>query len=655
MPVLSARGISKSYGPEKLFADLSITITRGERVGLLGINGTGKSTLLRILAGLEKPDEGVIERRRDATILYLSQEPSLDPDKSPRAIVEEGLAEWRDATVEHAAITEKIGAGQYDDALLSRQSELGERVEQLGGWARGHVVDDMLGRLGVRDVDRPVGNMSGGERRRVALAHLLVAQPMLAILDEPTNHLDADTIEWLEEYLRDEFKGAVLMVTHDRYVLDAVCDRTLELDRGTMHEQQGGYADFMEQKAERLAHEGRKEDNRQNLLRRERAWLARQPQARSTKQKARIQRAESLIADDPLKARAAVDLTGLGVTTSKTGRTILDFLDVELAIGDRKLVSGLTLHLVRGERLGIVGPNGAGKTSLLKAILGEMEPTEGRVVVGEKTRIAMFDQARANLVDEWSILDNIAELEGAERRGAGYVTIGDRTMDMRSYIELFHFEGSKQRQKVGALSGGERARVALAKILKSGANLLMLDEPTNDLDIATLSALEELLETWPGCALVVSHDRWFLDRVATSILAFEGDARAIQYAGNYTSYRSQRRPRTPPPRSEPPKAAAKPSTPPAKSPASKAPPKAPAKALSKAEQKELEGLLDRIGQQEERVVAIEGELGDPRLYTSPTGAADAARLRTDLQTAKSEVGRLTARWEELESRREGKA
>ncbi|MFO0613647.1 MAG: ABC-F family ATP-binding cassette domain-containing protein [Polyangiaceae bacterium] len=639
MPVLSARGISKSYGVERLFGDLSVTITRGERVGLLGINGTGKSTLLRILAGLEKPDEGVIERRRDATILYLAQEPDLDPNKSPREIVEEGLREWRAATVEHAAITERIGAGDFDDAALARQSELGERIEQLGGWSRGHVVDDMLGRLGVRDVDRPVGQMSGGERRRVALAHLLVAQPMLAILDEPTNHLDADTIEWLETYLRDEFKGAVLVVTHDRYVLDAICDRTLELDRGALHEHAGGYADFLEQKAERLAHEERKEDNRQNLLRRERAWLARQPQARSTKQKARIQRAEALIADDPIKAKAAVDLTALGVTASKTGRTILDFLDLELRMAGRTLVTGLTLHLVAGERLGIVGPNGAGKTSLLKAILGELAPARGSVVVGEKTRIAMFDQARANLEDDWSILDNVAEIEGAERRGAGYVTIGERTMDMRTYIEQFHFEGSKQRQKVGSLSGGERARVALAKILKSGANLLMLDEPTNDLDIATLSALEELLETWPGCALVVSHDRWFLDRVATSILAFDGNGRAIQYAGNYSSYRTQRPPPTAPVKSEPPKAAPKIAA------------AAPKKGLTKAEQRELDGIMDAIGEAEGRVAKLEEALGDAKLYTSATGAADAARLRADLGAAKAEVERLTARWEELESRR----
>jgi ATP-binding cassette subfamily F protein uup len=658
MPVLSARNLSKTYGPQTLFEGLSLTIRRGERVGLLGVNGTGKSTLLRALAGLEPIDEGIIERRRDATILYLAQEPVLDPSMTPRQIVETGLAEWSEAMRRHGEISARIGAGEHDEALLAEQATLGERIEQLGGWVRGHVVDDMLTKLQVLEPDRPVGDMSGGEKRRVALAHLLVARPMLAILDEPTNHLDADTIAWLEQYLVDEYEGAVLLVTHDRYVLDAVCQRTLELDRGKLVEYQGGYGDYLEQKAERLAHEERAEANRMNILRREKAWLMRGAQARSTKQKARIQRAEALIAAEPVRVGAEVDLASLGVEAPRTGRTILDFIDLDVSIGPRALVRDLTLHLVSGERIGIVGPNGAGKTSLLKTITRELEPSRGQVVVGNQTKLALFDQARAQLVDDWSILDNVAELEGAEKRGAGVVKIGDRTIEMRTYLEMFLFEGSKQRQKVGALSGGERARVALAKILKSGANLLLLDEPTNDLDVATLGSLEELLETWPGSVIVVSHDRWFLDRVATSILAFEGDGRVVRYPGNYTTYRDLRAEAEAKKKEEAAQSAsktadrkdAKPSEADAKS-ASKPEPGAP-KPLSFAEKKELDGLMDVIGAAEARVAELEARLADPALYAKE--AALAGKLSGELEGARAEIARLYARWEELEARRDVK-
>jgi ATP-binding cassette subfamily F protein uup len=639
MPVISARHLGKAYGADPLFQDVSLTVMRGEKVGLLGVNGTGKSTLLKVLAGLEAPDTGIVERRRDATILYLAQEPALDPEKTPRAIVEAGLVEWKAAVSRHEAVTRDIEARGAPPELLREQAELGEQIERLGGWERGHVVDDMLERLGVREIERPAGTLSGGERRRVALAHILVATPMLAILDEPTNHLDAETITWLEDYLATEYAGAVLVVTHDRYVLDAICDRIAELDRGSLFEYQGGYGDYLEAKAERLAHEQRVEQNRLNLLRREKAWLLRGAKARTTKQKARIQRAQALMAGEKAALPPELDLEALELSIPRTGKSVVDLNDVTLEIAKQPLIAGLTLHLKGGERIGIVGANGIGKTTLLKAIAGELEPSSGTIARAPQTRIAHFDQARAGLRDDWSILDNVAEREDAARLGAGVVALGERTLDMRTYLEHFLFDGAKQRQKVGALSGGERARVALAKILKSGANLLLLDEPTNDLDVATLSSLEELLTSWPGSALVVSHDRYFLDRVTTSILAFEGSGRVVRYPGNYSTMLSLR---AAAPRSA---EAAKPA--PAKTETPKAAPAA--KPLTYAERLELERIVDVIAELEQRVTSIESELANPELYSSR--AHEAKKLGLDLETARAELSERMARWEALESRR----
>jgi ATP-binding cassette subfamily F protein uup len=640
MPVLSARGLSKAYGPQTLFSNVSLTIARGERVGLLGVNGTGKSTLLRVLAGVEPPDEGTVDRRRDASILYLEQEPHLDGEKTPREIVEEGLAEWKAATTRHEEVSRALEHGG-DAALVEEQSRLAERVEHLGGWSRGHVAEDMLSKLGVRETDRPVADMSGGERRRIALARLLVARPDLAILDEPTNHLDTGVIDWLEDYLASEWEGAVLMVTHDRYVLDAICDRIVELDRGALAEYQGGYSDYLEQKADRLAHEERIEANRLNLLRREKAWLMRGARARTTKQKARIQRAKAVMADEPVAQPKGVELAGLETGAADLGKSVLDLDGVSVAIGERTLVRDLDLHLVSGDRIGVIGPNGAGKTSLLRAITGELAPSRGKVVVAPRTKIALFDQARAALRDDWSILDNVTGREGSERTGAGVVTIGKETIETRSYLERFLFDGSKQRQKVGSLSGGERARVALAKILRDGSNLLLLDEPTNDLDVATLSALEELLESWPGCVIAVSHDRYFLDRVATSLLVFEPGGRVVRYPGNYTTYLSLR----PPPVAAPQRASA---PPPAPKPAAAA----PNKKLTYAERIELDGILDRVSEAEERVRALEASIADPAIWA--TDANKARALGDDLEAARADVAALLARWEALESRRDAK-
>jgi ABC transport system ATP-binding/permease protein len=547
MPVLTARAVTKAYGLKPLFDQATFTVRRGEKVALLGPNGTGKSTLLRVLAGIEPLDTGTIDRRRDASILYLPQEPELDPDRTPREIAREGLTLWHAAKSRYEEVSRQIGEGDMSEALMAEQATLAEDVERLGGWSRDHEVDEILEHLGVHALDRPVGTMSGGERRRVALARILVAKPELAIFDEPTNHLDADTIGWLEEYLVNEFPGAVLLVTHDRYLLDKVATRVFDLEDGRITEYTkrndsvGTFEDFLDQKAERYAHAERVESNRQNFLRKEIEWLRRGPKARSTKQKARIQRAETAIGAEGLRVRGEVELTGLEAGSSRLGGTILELLGVSLDLGGRRLIDDLTMRLVKGNRVGIVGPNGAGKTTLLRLVTGELAATEGKVVRGVQTKIAYFDQARTTLRDDWTVLDNVAEREHSDKTGAGAVTIGDRTLEMRAYLELFLFEGAALRRKVSALSGGERARVALALALKTGANVLLLDEPTNDLDIATLGSLAELIESWPGCVLVVSHDRFFLDRVVTSILAFEGDGKVQLYAGNWESYRDQKR------------------------------------------------------------------------------------------------------------------
>jgi ATP-binding cassette subfamily F protein uup len=651
MSVVSARSISKAYGVHTLLADVSLTIEPGERTGLLGANGAGKSTLLRILAGTETPDSGTLERARDARILYLPQEPELDPAATPRAIVEEGLFEWHRATRRHAEISRALetGAAAGTDALLTEQATLAEAIEHLGGWTRDRLATEMLARLKVKDPDREVGSMSGGERRRVALARLLVSEPTLAILDEPTNHLDIETIEWLEGYLADEFSGAVLMVTHDRYALDHVATRVFELEQGRILEFSGGYEGYLEQKAELVDHLGRVEQNRLNLLRRERAWLLRGAKARSTKQKARKDRAEALLAVSGPRDAGRVDLAGLDAGAPRTGKTILDFEGAGLSLGGKRLFRDLTLRLVGGERLGVLGPNGAGKTSLLNVASGEMQATEGKVTRGVNTTIVHFDQSRAALIDEWSVFDNVAEREGADRGAADVVRIGDTIMEMRSYLERFLFEGIKQRQKVGSLSGGERARVALAKALRGGANLLLLDEPTNDLDVHTLAALEELLVGWPGCALIVSHDRYFLDRVATGTLVFEGDGRVTRYPGGYETYRSLKAQADAARKAPPPEAAL---VRPAPAPMTARSPTEALRALSFAERKELDGILDEITSLETTVEALEKRLANPVLYAS--GPEEARRLQAEYETAKAGVTARTVRWEHLESRREVK-
>lgn len=632
-PILVAQGLSKAYGPRVVLGDISLSIHENERVGLVGLNGSGKSTLTRLLAGIELPDTGTVARRRDAPVLYLDQSPVFPGDPTARQAVSEGLGAWHEANRRYEEASEALGCGEGDlDALLHQQAEAAADVERLGGWERGHQVEALLGHLGIARPDDPVATMSGGEQRRVALARILIARPALAILDEPTNHLDVETIDWLERYLQDEFPGALLLITHDRYLLDRVATRTLELDQGKVFSYDGGYEDYLEAKAERLAMEARTEANRQNFLRREIEWLRRQPKARTTKQKARIERAEAAIAiQGPRAERAAT----FQIEESRSGKTILELHNLSLQVGERPLVRGLTLALTAGERVGIVGRNGTGKTTLLRAISGQLAPSAGELVLGKNTRLAYFDQARSGLEDDKSIFDNVVADQPR-------IEIGGVTLTPHAYLERFLFDSHKQRQKVGALSGGERARVALARMLRQGANLVLLDEPTNDLDVATLGALEEMLVEFGGTALVVTHDRYFLDRVATAILAFEGDGVVIRYAGNHESYRQQR-------------AAAE-----AQRSAQAAEVKAAQKKtervvqrtvrLTHSEERELEQIMGRIEEAEARVAQLEASLSSPDLYA---GGGDVKSLLADLDQARQQAATLMARWEELEALRAG--
>jgi ATP-binding cassette subfamily F protein uup len=617
MPAINASQLRKAFGPQVVLDEATFTLVRGEKVGLIGANGAGKSTLARILAGVDAADGGTVSVRRGLTVRYLAQEPEIDAGRTARDVVE--------------------GAIVLDPAEIE------------AGVDRAHEAQRWLHQLGVRDVDRPCGERSGGERRRIALAHLLVARPDVAILDEPTNHLDADTAGWLEDFLANDFRGAVVLVTHDRYFLDGVVGRIVELERGRLASFSGGYSDYLEKKAEVLAHEERVEQNRQNLLRREREWLSRGPKARGTKQKARIARAHALQAQLPATAGRPGEVSLASAAAPREGKTVLELQGLQVAPsqGAAALNAPFDLVVSAGDRIGIVGPNGIGKTTLLRAVLAAADPNaagasvvSGSITLGKNARVSYLDQARAKLDDDKSIFDDVRG-EG----GSAVVHLGIRgqeTMDLRSYLELFLFDAHKQRQKVGALSGGERARVALAKVLREGANLLVFDEPTNDLDLPTLAALEQMLEAFSGSVLVVTHDRAFLDGVATAILAFEADAggglaRVTRYAGGYQDYLAQRGPQRE-----------------AKAPAPAAKPAAAVLSKAKggltyAERLELEGIVDTIDAAEKRVAALQAKLADPALYANR--GQEVAGLRTQLAAAQEEAAGLLARWESLESRR----
>ncbi|MEM6993117.1 MAG: ABC-F family ATP-binding cassette domain-containing protein [Myxococcota bacterium] len=630
--VATARELHKRFGERAVLNGVDLSIDDGERLGLVGINGSGKSTLAKIVAGIEPPDEGSLAMRRGATVAYLSQTPDLDPTLDARGAASAGLSQWRAATQRHAEASARLERGDGDvEALLADQAAAAQEIERHGGWDLAHEIDAVLGHVGIGDPTVVVGTLSGGERRRVALARLLVSKPSLAIMDEPTNHLDVSTIEWLERYLVERFAGALLLVTHDRWLLDRVVTRTLELDHGKLFFYAGGYGDYLEAKAERSAHAQRAESNRRNILRKELEWLRRQPKARTGKSKARIGRIEDLVSQDGPNVDKRAELRG---SATRSGKTILELHDIEMDLGGRRLIDPLTMSMSLGTRLGIVGDNGTGKTTLLRIMMGELAPTEGHVVIGKNTEFAYLDQARSRLDDDKTVHENVSE-------GRARITIGKHELDIRSYLERLLFDSSQQAQRVASLSGGERARVALAKILSHPANVVVLDEPTNDLDVATLGALEELLMEWNGTCLIVTHDRWFMDRVATAVLAFESDARVVRYEGNWSTYVTLRG-----------QVATEASEPAATSKAATAAPTptpAPAKKLTYAERLELEAIEPKIEAADAEVSALEAKLADPETYSGDPERARAVGKALDEARQRSEA--LTDRWAELEAKR----
>ena len=520
--------VDKFYGPDRqVLANISLSFFPGAKIGVLGPNGAGKSTLLRIMAGKEEPSSGVAELAPNATVGLLEQEPSLDPGKDVRGNVEDGVRELRDLLDSFNDISAKFAEPDADfDALLAEQAVVQDRIDRADAWQLEQHLDHAMDALRLPDGDRDVETLSGGERRRVALCRLLLSAPDLLLLDEPTNHLDAESVAWLERFLAD-YKGTVVAVTHDRYFLDNVAGWILELDRGKGIPFQGNYSSWLEQKQERLAMEEKQESARRRTLARELEWVRMSPRARHAKSKARLGAYEKLLADEQ---NVKLDKVEIHIPPGpRLGDTVIEAEHVQKGFGERLLVEDLTFSLPPAGIVGVVGPNGAGKTTLFRMIAGEETPDGGTLRVGETVQLAYVDQSRGDLDPASTVWKEISG-------GTDLIELGKKEVNSRQYVSWFNFKGADQQKRVGDLSGGERNRVHLAKLLRSGGNVLLLDEPTNDLDVDTLRALEEALLEFAGCAVVITHDRWFLDRVATHILAFEGDSQTTWFEGTWGDY-----------------------------------------------------------------------------------------------------------------------
>jgi ATP-binding cassette ChvD family protein len=515
-------GLSKTYpGNRKVLENINLSFYPDAKIGVLGVNGSGKSTLLRIMAGIDKEFIGEGWVAEGARVGYLQQEPALDASKSVRENVMEGVAPQK-------AILDRYNelAMNYSDESADEMTKLQDEIESKGLWDLDSKVDQAMDALRCPPDDADVAKLSGGERRRVALCRLLLEQPELLLLDEPTNHLDAESVNWLEGHLRN-YPGAILIVTHDRYFLDNVTGWILELDRGRGIPYEGNYSAWLSQKQKRLAQEGREEEARQRTLAREQEWIAASPRARQAKSKARYQRYEELVKQAAEKTTQTAQI--IIPVTERLGQNVVDFEGLTKAFGNNLLIDNLTFKLPPGGIVGVIGPNGAGKTTLFRMIVGQEKPDKGTIKIGESVHLGYVDQSRDALDGKKNVWEEISG-------GQDIILLGKREVNSRAYCSNFNFKGADQQKKVGSLSGGERNRVHLAKMLKSGANLLLLDEPTNDLDVDTLRALEEALEDFAGCAVIISHDRWFLDRIATHILAFEGDSHVEWFEGNFQDY-----------------------------------------------------------------------------------------------------------------------
>jgi len=532
--IYSMMRVSKFYDKKPVIKDISLSYFYGAKIGVLGLNGSGKSSLLRIMAGVDKEFNGQAVLSQGYTVGYLEQEPQLDDAKTVRQIVEEGVQETVDLLAEFNAITDKFSEPDADfEKLCDRQAELQDKLDHLDAWDLDSQLEMAMDALRCPEGDTPVKVLSGGEKRRVALCRLLLKKPDILLLDEPTNHLDAETIAWLEHHLH-SYPGTVIAVTHDRYFLDNVAGWILELDRGEGIPWKGNYSSWLEQKQNRLATEEKQESDRQKTLARELEWIRMSPKGRHAKSQARISAYEELAAENGEKQ--AKDLEIYIPAGPRLGDIVIEAAEVAKGYGNRLLFEGMNFRLPRGGIVGIIGPNGAGKTTLFRMITGQEQPDSGSFRIGDTVQLAYVDQSRDALDPNKSIWEEISE-------GQEMVQLGKTAVNSRGYVSRFNFSGSDQQKKVGALSGGERNRVHLAKMLKSGANVILLDEPTNDLDVNTMRALEEALENFGGCAVVISHDRWFLDRIATHILAFEGDSRVIWFEGNYSEYEEDRKKR----------------------------------------------------------------------------------------------------------------
>ena len=533
--VFVMQGLSKSFpGGRQVLNDIRLSFLPGAKIGIIGVNGAGKSTLLRIMAGVDTEFQGEAWAADGVKVGYLPQEPELDDSKDVWGNVLEGVAETRALLTEFEEVSSKFGEVADDDemnALLEQQAALQEEIDARNAWDIDSRVEMAMEALRCPPGDATIDNLSGGEKRRVALCQLLLSQPDMLLLDEPTNHLDAESVAWLERFL-DEYEGTVVAVTHDRYFLDNVAGWILELDRGEGIPFEGNYSAWVEQKQKRLAQEEKEESARQRTLARELEWIRQTPQARRAKSKARINAYEELVAKSKEKSGGPAQIRI--PPGPRLGDKVIEAEHLRKGFGNQLLIDDLSFRLPPGGIVGVIGPNGAGKTTLFRMIVGQEKPDSGTLRIGETVRLGYVDQSRDTLKDSATVWEEISG-------GDDEIELGDRTVQSRAYCGAFNFRGADQQKKVGQLSGGERNRVHLAKMLKEGANVLLLDEPTNDLDVDTLRALELALGDFPGCAVIISHDRWFLDRIATHILAFEGDSLVEWFEGNYEDYEADRR------------------------------------------------------------------------------------------------------------------